>query len=120
MVIQDELLELERAGWDSLCQSRGDEFYGNVMTDDALMVLANGMVMDRSMVVQALAEAPAWADYEIDDPRMITVGNEAYALVYTGTGRRDGDEDFVGIMTSVYVRQDGGWKLAFYQQTPRA
>ena len=119
MAIRDELLELERAGWDSLCQSTGAEFYGNVMADDARMVLANGMVMDRHMVMESLADAPAWAGYEIDDPQLIAVGDEVYALVYTGTGRRDGDDDFVGIMTSVYVRQDGAWKLALYQQTPR-
>ena len=119
MAIQDELLELERAGWDSLCQRTGDEFYGNLMTDDALMVLANGMVMDRRMVVKSLADAPAWADYEIDDPRLVTVGHGAYALVYTGTGRRDGGDDFVGIMTSIYLKQDDVWRLAFYQQTPK-
>lgn len=110
---------LERAGWNSLCQGTGDEFYGNAMTDDALMVLANGMVMDRAMVVKSLADAPAWAGYEIHDPRLISVGEEAYALVYTGVGRRDGADDFVGIMTSVYVRQDGVWRLAFYQQAPK-
>ena len=119
MAIMDELLEHERAGWDSLCHGTGDEFYGNAMTDDALMVLANGMVMDRGMVVESLADAPTWADYEIDDPRVIALGDEAYALVYTGTGRRDGADDFVGVMTSVYVRRDGAWKLASYQQTPR-
>ena len=71
------------------------------------------------MVVKSLADAPAWADYRIDDPRLVTVGEGAYALVYTGTGSRDGGDDFVGIMTSVYVRRDGGWRLAFYQQTPK-
>jgi hypothetical protein len=119
MAIRDELLALERAGWESLCESTGDEFYGNAMTDDALMVLANGGVMDRAMVVKSLADAPAWAGYEIDDPRLIPVCDDAYALVYTGTGRRADDDDFVGIMTSIYVRQAGAWKLAFYQQTPK-
>jgi hypothetical protein len=119
MTIRDELLALERAGWESLCDGTGDEFYGNTMTDDALMVLANGMVMDRATVVESLADAPAWAGYEIGDPHLITVCDEAYALVYTGTGRRAGDDDFVGIMTSIYVRRDGAWKLAFYQQTPK-
>jgi len=38
----DDLLELERAGWRSRCESTGDRFYGDLMTDDALMVLATG------------------------------------------------------------------------------
>ena len=40
-----ELLEIEHAGWQSLCECAGDRFYGDVMTDDAVMVLANGAVM---------------------------------------------------------------------------
>jgi hypothetical protein len=40
------------------------------------------------------------------------------ALVYTGTGFRDGPEPaFTGAMSSVYHRDDGQWRLALYQQT---
>ena len=35
----DDLLKLERAGWRSLCESTGDRFYGDLMTDDAVIVL---------------------------------------------------------------------------------
>ncbi len=38
----DELLTLERRGWDSLCDGTGGEFYGGPMTDDGVMVLAHG------------------------------------------------------------------------------
>jgi hypothetical protein len=34
----DVLLELERAGWDSLWDSTGSDFYGGVMLPDAVMV----------------------------------------------------------------------------------
>ena len=37
------LLELERAGWDSLCNQTGSEYYGELMLPNALMVLANGI-----------------------------------------------------------------------------
>lgn len=40
--VQKTLLDLERKGWDSLCDSTGDVFYGQVMTDDAVMALAEG------------------------------------------------------------------------------
>ena len=116
----EQLLALEHAGWRSLCDGTGDRFYGDVMTDDALMVLANGAVMDRATVVSALGQSPPWARYAIDDVRTITIGDDTAALVYTGTGWRDGDETpFVGAMSSVYRRTDDGWKLALYQQTAR-
>ena len=112
------LLDLERRGWDSLCDSTGSAFYGDLMTDDGLMVLADGSVLDRDQVVASLSDAPPWHSYDIDDPRVVDSGDTA-ALVYVGTGYREGDQPaFVGIMSSVYVRQDGRWRLALYQQTP--
>jgi hypothetical protein len=115
----NELLELERAGWRSLCDRTGADFYGSLMTEDGRMVLANGVVMSRSAVIDSLADAPPWSSYTIDDPVVTTLSDDVAALVYTGTGHRDGGEDFTGIMTSVYVRYDSGWKLAHYQQTPK-
>lgn len=114
----EELLELERAGWRALCESAGDRFYGNVMTDDALMVLANGAVMDRDAVTAALGQAPPWRSFELSDPRAIRAGSDSAALVYVGRAERDGaDEPFVGAMSSVYRRTPDGWRLVLYQQT---
>ena len=113
----DALVELEHAGWRSLCDGTGDAFYGGIMTDTALMVLANGMVMNRDVVTSALGESPPWARYEIDDPRLIQSDSDTAALVYKGIGYRDEGAPFVGAMSSVYTRSTTGWKLALYQQT---
>jgi uncharacterized protein (TIGR02246 family) len=113
------LLDLERRGWDSLCDSTGSQFYGDLMTDDGVMVLANGAVMNRDAVVASLEHAPPWQSYDIEDVRLVEAGADAAGLVYVGTGYRDGDQPaFVGVMSSFYVRQDGRWRLALYQQTP--
>jgi len=113
------LLDLERRGWDSLCNSTGAQFYGDLMTDDGIMVLANGAVMVRDAVVASLEHAPPWQSYDIEDVRLVDVDADAAAIVYVGTGYRDGDQPaFMGVMSSVYVRQDGRWRLALYQQTP--
>lgn len=117
----DELLHIERAGWDSLCESTGADFYGDLMLPDAVMVLANGMVMDRNTVVSALAQSPPWRAYEISGVRLIALDDDNAVLVYIGTAYRDGDEPaFVGAMSSVYHRVDGVWKLTLYQQTRKA
>lgn len=52
------LLTLERRGWDSLCASEGGTFYGGLMTPDAVMILVNGMVLDRPTIAQTLNESP--------------------------------------------------------------
>ena len=49
----DELLDLEHAGWRSLCDGSGSQFFGELMTEDGVMVLANGTVMNRDDVVNA-------------------------------------------------------------------
>ena len=116
-----ERLELEQAGWRSLCDSAGDRFYGDLMTDDAVMVLANGAVMDRDAVTAALGQAPPWQSFELSHPRVVTAGPDAAVLVYIGTARHDGaEEPFVGAMSSVYHRGVDGWRLVLYQQTALA
>jgi hypothetical protein len=117
MTKHDDLIELEHAGWRSLQDGSGSDFYGSLMTEDALMVLANGTVLTRDEVVASLDGAPPWDDYAIDDLRSVAVRDGVMALVYTGTGRR-GDTTFVGVMTSVYVDDGERWRLALYQQTP--
>ncbi|MBD3784896.1 MAG: nuclear transport factor 2 family protein [Micrococcales bacterium] len=115
--LTETLLDLERRGWDSLCDGTGAEFYGDLMTDDGVMVLAHGAVLDRAEVVASLADAPPWDDYAIDDVRVVALGADAASLVYRGTARREGADPFVGAMTSTYVRVDGAWRIAVYTQT---
>lgn len=116
MNLSDDLLDLERAGWDSLCRGTGAAFYGSIMTDDAVMVLANGMVMDRDQVAASLSEAPPWDAYDIDVIRTIPASDDVACLIYVGTGHR-GESTFVGVMSSTYVRHGARWKLALYHQT---
>ncbi len=116
--LQAALLELEARGWDSLCDGTSANFYGQLMTDDAVMVLANGAVLDRNAVVEALSQSPAWRTYDIEDARLVRTGGDSAALVYRGTAYGDAsDPAFVGAMSSVYVHVGGAWRLALYQQT---
>jgi len=115
----DELLDLEHRGWASLCDSTGADYYGRIMTTDGVMVLAHGQVLDRQAVIVSLEAAPPWRTYDISDERLVVLGDDDAVLVYTGRGYREGDEpEFTALMSSVYTRRDGAWRLALYQQTP--
>jgi len=115
----DEVLALEHRGWESLCRGDGAEFYGELMTADAVMILAHGLVLDRDAVVGSLDDAPAWQRYEISDERYIELDDHNVILVYTGRASRDdGETSFHALMTSVYAHRGGRWRLRLYQQTP--
>lgn len=67
----------------------------------------------------ALEHAPPWRAFDIEDVRLIRSGSDSAALVYVGTAYQEGSElAFVGVMSSVYRRDQDEWRLALYQQTP--
>lgn len=112
------LLELETSGWTALCASRGGAFYGRLMLPDALMVLVNGMVMDRPAVIAGLDGAPPWDAFDLTEPRTVPVGADSAALLYRARARREGDAGpFVALMSSIYRLVDDVPRLALYQQT---
>ncbi|AXH98102.1 nuclear transport factor 2 family protein [Ornithinimicrobium avium] len=113
----ETLLSLERRGWDALCSSSGGRFYGELMSEDAVMVLVNGAVLDRDAVVASLDEAPAWDSYELTAPRLVPVTAESAAVVYRAVARRGDEPPFEALMASVYARTDDGLRLVLYQQT---
>src|SRR3954467_4740460 len=76
------LLDLEHRGWESLRDGSGADFYGALMTEDGVMVLANGGVADREAVVESLrgarcgsgsrSTARAWSRRATARPRWCT------------------------------------------------
>ncbi|WP_447589724.1 hypothetical protein [Microbacterium lacticum] len=59
------------------------------------------------------------ADLRHRRQRLIALSSDHAILVYTGSAYRDEDEPaFIALMSSVYTRHDGTWRLALYQQTP--
>lgn len=114
----DSLLTVERRGWDALCRSEGGDFYGRIMTPDAVMILVNGAILDRSTVASTLNDSPPWSSYTLEDARLIPTGTTSAALIYRASAIRDGEPGpFVALMSSHYTLLEGGPRLALYQQT---
>src|SRR4029078_11374956 len=114
--VRHVLLELERAGWDSLCNQTGSEYYGELMLPNALLVLAHGIAMDPGMGVSALSQYSTLRTYDIGDVRLIEVDNGNAVLVSTGTAYREADEPaFVGGMSSACQLSDilGRWRCEY-------
>ena len=117
---EDELTVLERDGWEALASGGevAQAFYDRVLDGEVLMLFPGGMVLDdRAAIVESMG-GPPWTRYELEDVRALRLTPDAGVVAYGVVAERDGKE-YSALISSTYVRRDGGWKLAFHQQTPR-
>ncbi|HEU4894838.1 MAG TPA: nuclear transport factor 2 family protein [Acidimicrobiia bacterium] len=111
----DELLELETGFW----SSAGDgDFYREHMAAHGLCVLPVGM-MGKDETVAAIEESTPWAEFELTDVTTLDLGDDEAALCYRAeASRAEGPHSYKAMLSSVYTRLSGRWKLTLHQQTP--
>jgi hypothetical protein len=107
----DALLKIER----ELGGGTGDT-YRRHLTEDAVVVVP-GAAITREQTAFAIDATPGWDEFEITEDRVVPLTDDSAILTYRWSSRR-GDETYEALMSSVYVRRDGEWKLALHQQTP--
>jgi ketosteroid isomerase-like protein len=114
MRLRDELLRLEEGFW----KATGDpDYYREHMADDGLAVFSEGVMGKDAAVASTTAPgSEGWSEIRVEEPRVIELADNAVALVYRGTARRNG-EPYAANCTTVYARRDGEWKLALHQQS---
>lgn len=114
-ITAEELLDLEREGWDALVAGTGGDYYRDAMTEDAVM-FGPGFLVDRDAIAESLA-GTGWDEYELAEPRRVDLGPDAAALVYRARARR-GSSEVELRMTTSYRRVGGRWLVALHQQSP--
>ncbi|HWB65462.1 MAG TPA: nuclear transport factor 2 family protein [Mycobacteriales bacterium] len=119
MAACDDLLELEREGWQAL--TAGGEsaarFYDEHLAAEVLMLFPGGLVIDdRKQVVESMGGSP-WVSFELSDERVLELGDCA-VVAYRATAERAGADPYTALSNSTYVREGGTWRLAVHQQTP--
>ena len=117
MGVAAEIEALERRGWQALSGPDGAAFYADVMSDDGVMVFP-GSVLDRDASLRAIASAPPWSTFELADMQVIEVGPDSALVIYRATSQREGEAAYRALMSSVYARRGGAWKLVLHQQSP--
>ncbi|HEU4655710.1 MAG TPA: nuclear transport factor 2 family protein [Steroidobacteraceae bacterium] len=115
-----ELIDLEEQGWRAL-STQGDaaaKFYACVLRDDAVMLFPGGLRIEgRDSILQSLAAQP-WRSFQIEDSRVISLGEDSAVVIYKVTAQRDGSDPYAALISSTYVNEKG-WRLVVHQQTPQ-
>ncbi len=117
----DELIDLEKQGWQALSATgtTAAAFYEDVLAEKVLMLLPGGVVLDdRAQIVESMSGQP-WSRHELGGMRVFEPGPDTGVVAYGVVAARENGPEYAALVSSLYVRRDGGWKLAFHQQTPR-
>jgi hypothetical protein len=115
----DEIIEIERTLWEN-----NAEMYHNRYLPSAVLIFPEVGRIDRNTAVAAIrqenADGHAWAEVQVDDVDGRWLVTDVAALIsYKATARWNYEStasQWLG--ASVYVREDGTWRVAFHQQTP--
>ena len=63
-------LELEHARWDALVAGAAVEFLDRLMTDEAVLLLAN-RALRRKEIIEHYSAPPPWRAYQRETPRLV-------------------------------------------------
>jgi hypothetical protein len=117
----NDLIALEERGWHALSSGGASaaEFYEQTLDRDVVMLLPGGLLMtDRDEILRAMSGQP-WTSFHLEDTRVLRLTADTGVVVYAAVAERAGSQQYSALISSIYVRRDDGWKLAFHQQTPR-
>jgi hypothetical protein len=113
-----QLMEIERKLW-----SNDAVFYQDKLIEEALLVFPEIGVITRDMAVDAIlaenAEGRRWAEVQFNEVHRLQLAEDVTLLTYRVAARWEHEKSkSLALASSVYIKRDGVWKLAFHQQTP--
>jgi uncharacterized protein (TIGR02246 family) len=117
MIERERLLSLERDLW------RNDPaIYKETLLPDATLVFAETGRISRDQAVEEIkqenAEGRRWADVAFSEIHVSRLAGDVVLLHYRVHARWEHEAEAIGALaSSVYVRRDDRWRLAFHQQT---
>ena len=114
----DVLIDLETEVWHALVA--GDQVADHrLLAPDFVGVYPTGFA-DRADHVGQLTDGPTVRHFEITEPRMLLVADDAVMLSYRAAYQRVGEAAITESMyvSSLWCRGDGNWVNVFSQDTP--
>ena len=114
MKLEQDLMELERKFW-----TGNAEFFRQHLDEKCLTAFKDRAgVQNKEAIAGMVKEGETWRNLKMDEKGFVVLDPNAVILTYEADGDRKNGEHYQAVVSSGYVRRDGGWKLAFHQQTP--
>lgn len=114
--ISKALLALEEKFW------AGDaEFYRRNLEESCLLALTKTTgVFNRDDVARTVKNGNHWKDLDIKLKGVMEPVAGVAIITYQAHATHETGEPYAAVVSSAYVKRDGGWRMTFHQQTPLA
>ena len=114
----DHLVDIERRLW-----TNDAVFYRDNLTEDCVLVFSETGVINRDVAVDAIRkeneEGLRWAEVGFDEIHKLKLASDVALLTYRVNARWEHEDSMItALASSLYVKRNGLWKLAFHQQSP--
>jgi len=116
MALVDTLARTEEAFWTS-----GADYYREHLASEFLLVFPGVGFLGREEMIEGVENGQRWDRATLSDLELNELSDTSAALSYAVRAQREGDDgptSFKALVSSVYVREGGGWKLSLHHQTP--
>ena len=87
-----------------------------ILDEEFVEIDSAGRIWNAAGVAEALSLNPEPHDGDMESTRMLRLSDDVYLVTYSATSTSPSGEDLIR-HTSVWVREDGGWRVVFHQQT---
>lgn len=118
--VEKELEELEEELWRANREGDGD-FYARMLREDAVSVSQFGTAGKEQVVALIQHNRDPFIRSALSEPQVRVLSPDSALITYRVgfTARTEqGDIDHVALATTVYARENAGWRVALHQQTP--
>jgi hypothetical protein len=117
MSLQEELVTIERTLW-----TNNRDIYAERLEEPAVLVFPETGVLHRAAALAGIEQESLagrrWADVAFADVEAVGVTPDVALLTYRADARWEHESTMRSVLaTSLYVRRDRGWMLAFHQQS---
>ncbi len=114
------VIALEHRTWDALMSSGSTLI--PFLSSDCSMLFPGGMTLHAASspsLRESLADGgfKPWDNFSLTEVRAVEINAEAVAVMYQAKAIRDGTE-YKALISSVWKREAGEWKMVLHQQTP--
>ena len=114
--MKDEIIKIEKDFWNASSAANAEKI-DDFLADDAVMIGSFGEVNKEETLEMARAQKPFEFWQIEDEPKFLEIDENSAIIYYNVRAKRTGAKEFKALISTIYRKKAGEWKIVFHHQT---